>query len=151
MQAQKLRLPPAPPAPESGYVFFFVRFRGGADLHQGELDQQPLVLTPSVLHIRLIDQLHGPNKEVQRTPRRLVRKLSPQIIRAFDQLGSGGILGDQEVAQVRPQACQEVVRIKAALHDAIAAAGFAIIDRQVFGGRSANPWLLARRKAPGDA
>ena len=40
---------------------------------------------------------------------------------------------------------------EAALHDAIAAAGFAIIDRQVFGGRSANPWLLARRKAPGDA
>lgn len=40
---------------------------------------------------------------------------------------------------------------EAALHDAIAAAGFAIINRQVFGGRSANPWLVARRKAPGDA
>jgi cyclopropane fatty-acyl-phospholipid synthase-like methyltransferase len=40
---------------------------------------------------------------------------------------------------------------EAGLQDAIAAAGFSIIDRQVFGGRSANPWLVARRNPGNDA
>jgi hypothetical protein len=51
--------------------FFFVRPEG-ADLHQHQLDEEPLVLAGAIGHVGRIDVLEGPDEKMQVATRRLL-------------------------------------------------------------------------------
>ena len=60
-----------PPRMGISSPFFFVRPEG-ADLHQHQLDEEPLVLAGAVGHVGRIDLLEGPDEKMQVATRRLL-------------------------------------------------------------------------------
>ena len=101
------------------FRLFFFGLRKQSKLHQGQFDKQPLVVASLVLHIGLVDRIQCTNQESQINTRGLGAELRFDIVRHFHQSHRAGIFAHEQVAQVRSEPRNEVVRIEAARNDAI--------------------------------
>ena len=90
-----------------------------SELHQGQFDKQPLVIATLVLHVGLVDRIQCSHQEPQVHTRGLGTELRFDIVRHFHQSHRAGVFAHEQVAQMRPESRDEVVRIEAAGNDAI--------------------------------
>ena len=78
-----------------------------------------MVIAPLVLHIGLVDRIQCAHQEPQVHARGLGAELRFDVVRHFHQGHRAGVFAHEQVAQMRAEPRDEVVRIEAAGNDAI--------------------------------
>ena len=91
----------------------------GANLHQGELHQQPLVLGASVLHVGLVEDVQPTHQEEQIGARRLGLEFGLHIVGGLQKLQRLGIAGHHQIPKVPSPSRDEVMRVEPSRHDVV--------------------------------
>ena len=109
-----------------------------ANLHQGELHQQPLVLRASILHVSLVEDVQTTHQEKQVGARSLVLEFGLHVVGGFQQFQGLGVAGHHQIAKVPSPSGDEVMCIEPTRHD--------LVEQQHGSGNVAGQSLIRERK-----